>query len=122
MPQVDIGSTYFRSCGAQQRRSFREFRPRELSDLDRPPWTGHHGGEDAVTHVVRYPWEEKLTAQPRLRPLDHQLIIRNCYPCVSGAPPSLRSSPCSSAPAAPWLSRNRFVNPGVISSPSAPTG
>jgi hypothetical protein len=59
VPEVHVGAADLRSDGAQQRCSGREIRPIERSNLNRPPRTGHHGGEDAVTHVGTLPLKDK---------------------------------------------------------------
>ena len=55
VPQVDVGAAHFGTRGAQQRGSRAVDRTGKLAHLDRLPRRGHHGGEDAITHAVRYP-------------------------------------------------------------------
>jgi hypothetical protein len=55
MPQVDVGSAHFGPGRAKQRRARRQRGAIEFTNLDGPPRASHHGSEDAITHVVRYP-------------------------------------------------------------------
>ena len=54
VPQMDVGAAHLRTDRPQQRAAWRQVGTLELADLDGLPRCGHHGGEDAGAHVVRY--------------------------------------------------------------------
>jgi hypothetical protein len=55
MPEVNVSAANLGSRRAQQCGTVRQIGSRVLANLDRPLRRSHDGGEDAITHGVRYP-------------------------------------------------------------------